>query len=75
MRSKEAEALVEKLGISRNRLFSRAVEDFVRQRENEELLERLNAAHTHGLGEEEQEHLDRIRAYHRRLLEEMGNEW
>jgi antitoxin MazE6 len=72
---KEAEALAEKLGTSRSRLFSRAVEDFVRQRENEELLERLNAAHADGLGEEEQEHLDRIWAYQRRLLEETGNEW
>jgi len=31
---KEAEALAEKMGISRSQLFSRAVEEFVREREN-----------------------------------------
>jgi metal-responsive CopG/Arc/MetJ family transcriptional regulator len=71
----EAEALAEKLDISRSQLFSRVVEDFVRQRENEELLERLNAAHADSLDEEEQEHLDCMWANQRRRLEKTGNEW
>jgi phage-related protein len=71
----EAEALAEKLDISRSQLFSRVVEDFVRQRENAELLERLNAAHADGLDEEEQEHQDGMWANQRRRLEETGNEW
>ncbi len=34
-----------KLGISRGELFVKAVEEFVRRREDEELTERLNAAY------------------------------
>lgn len=34
-----------KLGITRTELFVRATEEFVRQRENEELLERINATY------------------------------
>ncbi len=41
----EAGARAKKLGISHSELFVRAVEEFVQLRENEELLERLNAAH------------------------------
>lgn len=41
----EAGLWAKKLGISRRRLFVKAVEEFVRQRENEELLERINAAY------------------------------
>ena len=72
---KEAEAWATKLGISRSELFSRAVAEYTRRRENEDLLQKLNAAHTDGLDEEEQEHLDRMWAYQGRLLEETGNEW
>ncbi len=34
-----------KLGISRSELFVKAVEEFVRRREDEELTEKLNAAY------------------------------
>ncbi|MBA2510351.1 MAG: hypothetical protein H0V28_02615 [Rubrobacteraceae bacterium] len=34
-----------KLGISRSELFVKAVEEFVRYRENEEITERLNASY------------------------------
>lgn len=70
-----AEAWAGKLGISRSRLFAEAVREYVRRRENEELLRRLNEAHADGLDEEEQEHLDRMWAYQARLLDETGNEW
>ncbi len=72
---REAEEWAGKLGISRSQFFARAVAEYVRQRENEELLRRLNEAHADGLDEEEQEHLDRMWAYQARLLEETGNEW
>ena len=71
---REAEAWAGRLGISRSRLFAEAVREFVRRRENEELLRRLNEAHADGLDEEEQEHLDRMWAYQARLLDETGNE-
>jgi hypothetical protein len=72
---REVEAWAGKLEISRSQLFARAVEEYIRDRENEELLRRLNEAHADGLDEEEQEHLDRMWAYQGRLLEETGNEW
>lgn len=72
---REAEEWAGKLGISRSRLFADAVREYVRRRENEELLRRLNEAHADGLDEEEQEHLDRMWAYGARLLDETGNAW
>lgn len=71
----EAEALARKMGISRSQLFARAVKEYIRDRENEELLRRLNEAHADGLDEEEREYLHRMMVYHGRLLEETGNEW
>lgn len=70
-----AEEWAGRLGISRSRLFAEAVREYVRRRENEELLRKLNEAHAEGLDEEEQEHLDRMWAYQARLLDETGNEW
>ena len=72
---REAEAWARKLGVSRSQLFARAVAEYVRRRENEELLRRLNEAHADEPDEEEQEHLDRMWAYQARLLDETGNEW
>ena len=62
---REAEALAGKLGISRSQLFARAIEEFIRERENRELLERINAAYADGLDEEEKELLERYRDYYR----------
>ncbi len=72
---REAEAWAGKLNISRSQLFARAVEDFVRQRENEELLERLNAAHADGLDEEEKEFLEHMRVYQGRLIHRLEGEY
>lgn len=41
----EAGKWAKKLGISRSELFVKAIEVFVRQRENEEITERLNASY------------------------------
>ena len=72
---REAESWAGKLGVSRSQLFARAVEEYVKRRENEELLARLNEAHADGLDDEEKEHLERMWVHHARLLEETGNEW
>ena len=73
---REAEEWAGKLGISRSQLFARAAEEYVRRREDEELLARLNEAHADGLApEEEEEWLERMRVYHGRLLDETGNRW
>jgi predicted transcriptional regulator len=71
----KAEEWAEKLGFSRSQLFAKAVAEYIREREDEDLVRRLNEAHADGLDEEEQEHLDRVWAYQARLLEETGNEW
>jgi len=72
---REAEEWAGKLGVSRSQLFARAVEEYVRRRENEELVRRLDEAHADGLDDEEKEHLERMWIHHARLLEETGNEW
>ncbi len=59
------------MGISRSQLFARAVAEYVRQRENEELLRRLNEAHADGLDEEDEELLRRYKAYYH---DRFGNE-
>jgi Arc/MetJ family transcription regulator len=72
---REAEKWAGKLGVSRSQFFAKALAEYVRERENEELLARLNEAHADGLDPEEEELLERMRVYHGRLLEETGNEW
>jgi metal-responsive CopG/Arc/MetJ family transcriptional regulator len=72
---REAEEWAGKLGVSRSQLFARAVEEYVRRHENEELVRRLDEAHADRLDDEEREHLERMWVDHARLLEETGNEW
>ena len=66
---REAEEWAERLGVSRSQLFARAVGEYVRQRENEDLLRRLNEAHANGPDEEEREYIARMSRYRARLLE------
>jgi hypothetical protein len=70
----EAEAWAGKLGISRSELYSRAVADFVRQRENEELLEKLNESHAEGPDEDHKEALKHGQALFLRMLEKEERE-
>jgi predicted transcriptional regulator len=65
---REAENWAGKLGVSRSRLFARAVEEYVRRHENEELLRRLNEAHTDGPDEEDEEALRHGQALHVEML-------
>jgi predicted transcriptional regulator len=66
---REAEEWAGKLGISRSRLFAEAVREYVRRRENEELLERLNEAHAGGPDEEDEKALRHMQALHLQMLE------
>jgi predicted transcriptional regulator len=72
---REVEDWAGKLGVSRSQLFARAVEEYVRRHENEELVRRLNEAHADRLDDEESEYLKRMSVQHARLLDETGNEW
>jgi metal-responsive CopG/Arc/MetJ family transcriptional regulator len=65
---REAEDWAGKLGVSRSQLFARAVEEYVRRRENEELLRRLNEAYAGGLDEEDEEALRHGQALHAEML-------
>ena len=72
---REAEEWAEKLGVSRSQLFANAVAEYVRERENEELLRKLNEAHADGLDDEEKEHLERMRVYQGRLIDRLEGEY
>jgi len=65
---REAEEWAGKLGVSRSQLFARAVEEYVRRHENEELLARLNEVHADGPGEEDEEALRHGQALHLDML-------
>ena len=72
---REAEAWAGKLKISRSQLFARAGEQYVRDKENEELLERLNEALADGLDEDEKEFLERMRVYQGRLIDRLEGKY
>ncbi|MDQ3006553.1 MAG: hypothetical protein M3R47_14365 [Chloroflexota bacterium] len=65
----QANALARKLKVSRSRLFVLALEDFIRQQENRELLEKINAVYADEPDEAEKELRRRSRKSHRRLVE------
>lgn len=52
-----AEELAQKMNVTRSRLFSLALEDYVRRQRNAELLAQINAACSDGLDDEEKEFL------------------
>lgn len=50
-----AEEFAQKMNISRSRLFSLALSDYLRRQQNAELLAQINAACSDGLDDEERE--------------------
>lgn len=68
----QAEALADELHISRSRLFSLALEDFIQRSHNQQLLEKLNTAYVDGTDSKERTLRHRMRRQHRRLVE---GEW
>ena len=68
----QAEALADELHISRSRLFSLALEDFIQRSHNQQLLEKLNTAYEDGTDSKERTLRRRMRQQHRRLVE---GEW
>ena len=66
---KQANALAQKLKVSRSRLFVIALEDFIRQQESREMLEKINAVYADEPDEVEKELRRRTRKSHRRLIE------
>ncbi len=64
----EAERLARELGVSRSQVFARALEAFIRQHENQTLLDQINAAYEDSPDTEEQAQLRGMRRLHRRAL-------
>ncbi len=68
----QAEALAREMHISRSRLFTLAVEDFIHRYENQRLLEHINAAYADTPTPDEHALLRRMRRQHRQMVE---GEW
>ncbi len=64
----QMEALSKKLNISRSRAFSLAAREFIQRRENQELLDALNAVHDDPL--EPNQTVSRMRSKHHELLKD-----
>ncbi|MEG4578278.1 hypothetical protein QUA71_01350 [Microcoleus sp. MON1_C5] len=65
----QAETLAGEMQISHSFLIEIALEEFIRRRENQQLLEKINAACEAPLSEEEQVLLRKMSRSHRRLVE------
>ena len=65
----QAETLAHKMKVSRSRLFVIALEDFIREQENRELLEKINAVYADKSDESEKTLRSKSRKSHRRLVE------
>ncbi|MCH8296028.1 hypothetical protein IH992_33535 [Candidatus Poribacteria bacterium] len=66
---KEASALAAKMNISRSKLFSIAVSEFMQKQKNRQLFEQINAAYDDMPDSEEREHQKAMKVKHRQLLE------
>ncbi len=65
----QANALAKKLKVSRSRLFVLALEDFIQEQQNRELLEKINAVYADEPDESEKVLRRKSRKSHRRLIE------
>lgn len=68
----ETEALARKMQVSRSKLFAMAVEEFLRQHNNQLLLEQLNTAYKDSPKPDERTILARMKHKHRHQVE---NQW
>jgi hypothetical protein len=66
---RQAEHLAGRMGISRSRLFSQAVEEFLERHEGKELLRRINKAHEDYPDSEDSQFVKVAKHSTRRLLE------
>jgi predicted transcriptional regulator len=68
----QAEELARTMRVSRSHLYGRALEDYLRRRENRRLLAEINEAYADRLDDTERNVLQKARRQHRRLVE---GEW
>ena len=67
-----SQAMAEQMHISRSRLFALALEEFIRRRENQTLLKRINAAYSGAADQSERALKRAMRRQPRRVLEGAG---
>jgi metal-responsive CopG/Arc/MetJ family transcriptional regulator len=68
----EAEALAHRLGVPRSQLYAAALEGFLEQHRNRQLLEQINRAYAHPRDRKEQRLLDGMKSHHRNIVK---REW
>ncbi len=66
----KAEELASKLDISRSKLFQLAVENYIRQYENMQILEKLNNIYSDGITREEKNLQTLMKSYRKRIVED-----
>ena len=69
---KRAEDLAYKLEVTRSKLVSIALEDYIRQYENKQLLKQINKTYDNKTSSDEQAYQIRMKKYHKRFAE---GEW
>jgi metal-responsive CopG/Arc/MetJ family transcriptional regulator len=64
------EAMAHEMDVPRSHIFAEALEEYVQRRQNQQLLERLNAVYASGLDEDERRLLQAHKRAYRKVLEE-----
>jgi metal-responsive CopG/Arc/MetJ family transcriptional regulator len=64
----EAEGLAHELNVSRSELFSLAIESFVRNHQNQKLLEEINQAYADEPDPADKVRLTKMRKHHRKMV-------
>lgn len=67
---RQVDSLAHQMDIPRSQLFVMAVEEFIQQHRNRELLEQLNSAYADAPDPTEQSHLTRMKSKHKQLMED-----
>ena len=65
----QADTVAREMGVSRSQVFRLALEEYLRRRENRDLLARINAALEDDPQAEEHETMQRMRRLHREALD------
>jgi metal-responsive CopG/Arc/MetJ family transcriptional regulator len=68
----EAESLAQQLNMSRSQLFGLAIETFIKNHQNQLLLDEINKAYSDDPDPSEKVSLSKMRNQHRKIVE---NEW
>jgi metal-responsive CopG/Arc/MetJ family transcriptional regulator len=67
---KKADEIASKLDISRSKLYQLALEDYIRQYENRQILEKINNAYSDKTTSEENKFQGHMKIYHKKTQED-----